>query len=92
MTKNPHHPFRRPLTDKDCRRGFCNFERIEKGYVSNIEVCKTCGRKVSYPLNGGDNKKWMEDHKLDLLQPMGKTLKDFIEYYGEVQTTDTESS
>lgn len=82
----------RPLTKKDCEKGFHEYRKIGKDNVRWYEKCRTCGNTISYSLLAEGNKNqefdYQVDHKLDFLQPMGKMLKDFIEYYGEPRKID----
>ena len=82
----------RPLTKKDCQRGFHDYRKVGKDKVKWYERCRTCGDAISYSLFAEGNKTqefdYQTDHKLDFLQPFGKMLKDFIEYYGEPKQVD----
>ena len=82
-------PFIRKLTREDCAKGFHDFRNFQTDKVTTVEQCRTCKQTFSFPTNLSDKneketiKKWQEKHKLDVLQPAGKTMKDFIYYYGD---------
>lgn len=78
----------RPLTKKDCAKGFHNFEVMDRIGDFMYEKCLTCGELETYDASVKDvmaTRRWRERHKLDLLQPYGATLGDFVEYYGDVK-------
>lgn len=78
--------FRRPLTRADCKKGFHLFDGVGQDNAFLYEKCSVCGEVISYMKGVAESfykKKWSDNHKLDLLQPNGHTLKDFIEYYGK---------
>lgn len=77
------NPYRVKLTRQDCAEGYHNFVVEPGGILAHIEVCQTCGEKVFFDKKNPNNKEWARKHKLDLLQPYGKTAKAFRKYYGE---------
>lgn len=82
----------RPLTKRDCARGFHDYRKVGKDRAKWYERCHTCGAVVSYSLFAQGDKQqefdYQMDHKLDFLQPFGNMLKDYIEYYGEPKKID----
>ena len=86
-------PFVRPLTTRDCSKGFHDWQIVEKGSLQISEVCTTCGKKeiynnATYDKNNMNvqDPRWFTNHKLDTLQPFGATELDFYEYYGRPDT------
>ena len=73
------------LTKKDCEKGYHNWEKLDKTDTLLVENCLTCGEVVEYPILDplGADSRWAENHKLDLLQPKGKTKEDFYYYWGD---------
>lgn len=73
------------LTVEDCEKGYHDWEVVEQDDYKVVERCPVCRKTEEYRKFGIQNapKRWVDLHKLDLLQPRGKSLKDFIYYYGE---------
>jgi hypothetical protein len=71
------------LTRRDCRKGFHLWKVVDDDEQVTIEECEVCGMRMGYNKVGGkvDPRKWAANHKLDLLQPFGKTARDFNKYY-----------
>lgn len=69
----------------ECRKGILHQLEISRDLPkATIEVCLLCGEKKVYNKIDGriDNKRYLEDHKRDFIQPYGKDLKLFIKLYG----------
>ena len=75
--------FRRPLTEKDCARGYHVFDTKEETLLTLREKCKICGREALYmiPVNTTTKRVWADNHRLDLLAPHGATEKEYHEFY-----------
>jgi len=74
----------RRLTREDCKKGFCDFSLSASEGLTDYFKCKTCGRTEQYSkMDTGASKRMAKIDKLSVLQPKGRTLKDFIYYYGE---------
>jgi len=81
-------PFVRKLTKEDCKRGFHNFKPVGETPSMLYEKCVVCGKTAEYHKMALHTKEvknmWQKNHKIDMLQPYGRTLKDFIYYYGDI--------
>ena len=79
--------FVRPLTKKDCERGYHCYRAVGEDDTRVYEKCRTCGKLyIIHKLaekSRSERDKYALAHKLDFLQPYGKTEKDFIDFYGK---------
>lgn len=64
-----------------------DFKKINEDSHGILEICVECKKRVSIRKDPRtariDNRKYLKLHQKDVLQPNGRTGKQFTRYYGE---------
>jgi len=64
-----------------------NFRKVNENKDGIVEICVECKFRLITKKDSScgriDNRKYLQEHKLDTLQPFGRTGKLFRKYYGD---------